>query len=204
MNHYLGGLILLKRVLLLIIACILLLPNTVMAHSKLQSSSPAADSIVNTVPAQIEMTFNTEIESISNFKLFNAAGEQIETGKASVSGSVMTGALPPDLANGQYTVKWTIIGADSHSVEGEFAFTIDAPVATTSPENDDTTNNAENSDTAEPSPTPSPSPSPAPSPAEDGQDSAKDEGASLMPLLIIAGIIVVAAVLFTVLRRRKS
>lgn len=189
-----------KRMLVLLFTFMLLLPNMAMAHSKLQSSSPAADSTLDAVPEQIEMIFNTEIESLSNFKLFNAAGEQFETGKAAVSGDTMTGALPPDLENGVYTVKWTIIGADSHSVEGEFSFTVNAPAAAPSPEASPTPENAEA--TATPESTPSVEP-------EQANDSNMVEeesgnGTNLTPIFIIGGIIIVIAILIPLLRRRKS
>ncbi|WP_162848542.1 copper resistance CopC family protein [Paenibacillus nanensis] len=197
-----------KRMLIFIFAFMLILPNTVLAHSKLTASTPSADSTVNTVPGQVEMTFNTDIESLSNFKLFNAAGEQIETGKASVNGATMTGALPPDLANGVYTVKWTIIGADSHSVEGEFSFTVDAPVTSPSPEASPSPDSAEASGqpaaSAEPSPTVEPSPSADAAQADDTGNENDGNGSALTPILIIAGIIVIAAVIITLSRRRKS
>lgn len=189
-----------KRMLVLIFALLLLLPNTAMAHSKLQSSAPAADSTLDTVPGQIEMTFNTEIESLSNFKLLNAAGEQVETGKATVSGDTMTGTLPPDLANGVYTVKWTIIGADSHSVEGEFSFTVNAPEASPSPAEVTASPVA----SAEPSPTPEPAVSAEPEQAEDIGNEDSGNGSALTPVIIIGVIIVAVAVLITLLRRRKS
>lgn len=191
-----------KRMLVLIFALLLLLPNTAMAHSKLQSSTPVADSTLDAVPGQIEMTFNTEIESLSNFKLFNAAGEQVETGKATVSDDTMTGSLPPDLTNGVYTVKWTIIGSDSHSVEGEFSFTVNAPELSPSPSPEASPSPSEVS--AEPSPTPEPAVSAEPEQAEDvssNEDSANES--ALTPVIIIGVIIVAVAVLITLLRRRK-
>lgn len=191
-----------KRVMLIIIALIWLLPSAAMAHSKLQTALPAVDATVDVSPERIEMTFDTKIEKLSTFKLFNEAGEQIETGKAEVNEDTMTGSVPAVLENGAYTVEWTIIGADSHAVKGEYTFTVDAPVQVTpspTPSEEPTTEPSEQ-------PSEQPSATPTSTPAETDNDSDDDIGEVLAspPVLVMIGIVIVAAIIFFVLMRKKS
>lgn len=189
-----------KRLMLILIAALVFaLPATAMAHSKLQSATPAVDAKVDASPQSIEMVFNTKIENISTFKLFNEAGEQIETGDANVDGDTMTGTVPSPLENGAYTVKWTIIGADSHAVEGEYSFTVEAPAAP-SP-----TPEAETSEAPSVTPSAEVSAAPEPSEAPNEQDAEEDTLNSLTssPIAALVGIAAVAAVLILMFRRRK-
>jgi len=192
-----------KRALLILMALIWLLPSAALAHSTLQTALPAVDATVDVSPERIEMKFDTKIEKLSTFKLFNEAGEQVETGKAEVSSDTMTGTIPAALENGKYTVKWTIIGADSHAVEGEYAFTVDAPVvATPTPApSEEPSNEPSEQPTEQPSEQPSPTPS-----ATIEEESHDDIGEVLAspPVLVMIGIVIIAAVIFVVLMRKKS
>lgn len=192
-----------KRALLILMALIWLLPSAALAHSTLQTALPAVDATVDVSPERIEMKFDTKIEKLSTFKLFNEAGEQVETGKAEVSSDTMTGTIPAALENGKYTVKWTIIGADSHAVEGEYAFTVDAPVvATPTP-----TPSEEPSNEPSEQPTEQPSEQPSPTPSATPEDESHDDIGEVLaspPVLVMIGIVIIAAVIFVVLMRKKS
>lgn len=192
-----------KRILLICLAAMWLVPGVSMAHSKLESSVPGQDASITASPERIELTFNTKIEKLSNFKVLNAAGEEMDTERAEVNGETMSGAVPSVLPNGIYTVKWTIIGADGHSVEGNYTFTVEAPAPATEP-------------AAEPEPTietPTAFPSPSPEASADVNDSTNANGenatvavdkedANYTPAIII-GVIIAAAALGLFLRRRK-
>lgn len=200
-----------KRILLICLAALFLLPSVAMAHSRISESTPAKDATVTASPTEISMTFNTNIENLSKFKLVNETGEQVPTGDIRVKESTMSGSVAEPLKNGAYTVKWTIIGADGHAVDGEYAFTVNAPEATPSPTPeatpaatespspaaDETTAPDEN---ASASPTVSEDPAPSAS-AED--DTTSKNSNSNSAVWIIAGVIVIAAVFFMIRRRRK-
>ncbi|RCW42569.1 copper resistance CopC family protein [Paenibacillus prosopidis] len=183
-----------KRILLICLAALWLVPGIAMAHSKLESAVPSQDVSIAASPERIELTFNTKIEKLSNFKVLNAAGEVMDTERAEVNGETMSGAIASVLPNGIYTVKWTIIGADGHSVEGNYTFTVNAPAPTDSP-------------------SPSPSHSPEAGADADVNDSTNENGknttvavdkedANYTPAFII-GAIIAAAALVLFLRRRK-
>jgi methionine-rich copper-binding protein CopC len=189
-----------KRILLICLAMLWLVPSVALAHSKLENAVPAQDSTAAVAPERIEMTFNTKIESLSNFKLLNAAGEEMEKGKTEVDGMTMSATVPSVLPNGIYSVKWTIIGADGHSVEGDYSFTVEAPVVTAEPTAEPDTA------TESPAETELPSPSPSPEASADtdssNESAASSDGTNYTPAVIIGTIIVIAAVVL-MLRRRK-
>lgn len=188
-----------KRILLILLATLWLVPGAAMAHSKMDSSSPAADATTSVSPAQIEMSFNTSIEKLSNFKLLNEAGEQVPTGDAVVNDTSMSGEVTEPLPNGSYTVKWTIIGADGHSVEGQYSFKVEAAeAAVTEPPAASPEQSTEPVATETPEPEASAQPETSPSPTEDEQD-----GGLSTAGLVIVGIVLVAAIVLIIRRRQK-
>ncbi|ACT02982.1 copper resistance CopC family protein [Paenibacillus sp. JDR-2] len=202
-----------KRILFICLAALFLLPGIAMAHSKITVSTPAKEETVTVSPAEITMTFNTNIEKLSQFKLLDESGNQVQTGDITVSKATMSGSVTEPLKNGAYTVKWTIIGADGHAVDGEYAFTVDAAEATPSPTPEAAASPAESSPSPSAEVTEAPDASasaddnlsevPAPAaPAEDIAESGKNNGVNTA-IWVIAGIIVAAAVVIVIRRSRK-
>ncbi|WP_052350548.1 copper resistance CopC family protein [Paenibacillus gorillae] len=197
-----------SNIVVLLAALLILFPSAALAHSKLDSAVPADGETVKVSPNEITMTFNTKIEKLSKFKLLNEAAEEVKTGKSVVDGNTMSGDLPEKLVNGSYTVKWTIMGADGHTISGDYSFTVDTPAeeapATATPE-------------ATPVPTTDPAEAPAVTPTEAPAvpDQASNNGntsttqnsdMALGPILVVAVVITVIALVAAILisRRRKG
>ncbi len=201
-----------KRIFIVGLALFMLLPAAAMAHSKLERAEPGQGAVVDASPENITMAFDTKIEKLSTFKLFNEAGEEIEKGDVVVEGPEMTAALTEPLENGAYVVKWTIIGADSHVVEGEYGFTVDAPAAATpEPSADAAEEPTEPAASGEPeSPNdaaetpldPTADPAAEPGAGNAGKSDAAQTGTGYVPFIIIGAIIAAAAIVIAV-RRRK-
>jgi len=108
------------------------LPGVAAAHSKLVSSSPAADATVTKIN-KLTLTFSeTFLAPMSGAELnmtgmpgmANHAPMPIKGFKTSVEGKTMTLALPRALPAGTYNLKWHIVGADQHKMEGGYSFTV--------------------------------------------------------------------------------
>ncbi|SFE25914.1 hypothetical protein SAMN05216378_2923 [Paenibacillus catalpae] len=200
-----------KRIILICLAALFLLPSMAMAHSKVSESTPTKDETVTASPAEISLTFNTNIEKLSQFKLLNESGEQVKTGEIAVDKATMSGAVTEPLQNGVYTVKWTIIGADGHAVDGEYAFTVNAPEATpsNSPEAAPTESAApspaaEDSEAPDASASADPAVSGEPAPADSADDAQAEEAQPVNTMIwIIGGAIVLAAIVILIRRNRK-
>ena len=116
-----------KKILWMTIACVLLFSNNVLAHTGLESSTPAQGSTITEQLNEIRLTFLTKIEETSSFTLTNSSDEEIEVEGITVNDDLLTGNVTESLENGAYQINWKIIGADGHPMEGIIDFVLDAP-----------------------------------------------------------------------------
>lgn len=97
------------------------------AHAVLDSSSPAASTVLETSPDEIRLSFNEAVESpLLEVRLFGADQEEIVISAPQRSprdASVVTAALPV-LDDGVYVVVWRVMSADGHPATGAFPFEI--------------------------------------------------------------------------------
>ena len=106
---------------------LVLVASPAAAHAELESSDPAAGSVLDTAPEAVTLDFNEEVElSLGGVRLFDADGKQLDVGAPErVSGDAsMIRAPLPSLSNGSYVVAWQVISADSHPARGAFTFQI--------------------------------------------------------------------------------
>jgi copper resistance protein C len=104
------------------------------AHTKLASSTPAANAMV-AAPARIELRFNeavigataraeiimTAMPGMTDHPPMPVTGFTAKLGK---DGKSMTLLLRRPLAAGTYRVTWNAAGADTHRMGGNFSFTV--------------------------------------------------------------------------------
>lgn len=117
---------------LLLFTIVFQLPLSASAHSELETSSPAEGEKVTTDLEAVVLTFSTKIESLSTMTLKN--GDKEIPLQISIEDDQMTGAITNPLENGNYTVGYKIIGADSHVIEGNYSFSVDRPTQEEAPE----------------------------------------------------------------------
>ena len=112
----------------------LALAGSAQAHTKLVSSSPAANATV-AKPGRVVLNFNERV--VANF----SGAELVMTGMPGMSahkpmpitgvtsamsadGKTLTLTMRRALTPGTYQVKWHDAGADTHRMEGTFTFTV--------------------------------------------------------------------------------
>ncbi|MBS2967765.1 copper resistance protein CopC [Metabacillus sp. KIGAM252] len=98
-----------------------------LAHSTLESSNPEKGSTVTEKLDEIQLTFNTEVEESSTFKVLKDRKTEVPVEQVQINGSTLTGQLPEQLENGSYTVSWDIVGADGHVIKDSLEFTLNVP-----------------------------------------------------------------------------
>ncbi|MEC3908949.1 copper homeostasis periplasmic binding protein CopC [Sphingobium sp. CR2-8] len=110
----------------------MILPAAASAHSKLVSSNPAADATV-AKPTKVTLTFSeTFLAPMSGAELTMTAmpgmtdhpAMPIKGFKTSVEGKTMTLTFPRALPAGTYDLKWHLVGADQHKMEGGYSFKV--------------------------------------------------------------------------------
>ena len=109
-----------------------------MAHTELVSASPAVDSVVDSWPSDIQLTFNEDLASLGQSSAMqltanNAIAEEVSDGNATVSGSTISVPLKANSTQGLVLVSYRVASADGHVVEGEFTFTFGKKTVSSAP-----------------------------------------------------------------------
>ncbi|MFY0409398.1 copper resistance protein CopC [Solicola sp. PLA-1-18] len=111
-------------------AILLLVPApTASAHDSLVSSSPAADSTIDTAPTEIRLRFSEEVVPTAPTVAVSTAGVDLPAAQASTEGTLVTRPLPATLEPGRYDVTWRVVSSDGHAISGTFTFSSTDPVA---------------------------------------------------------------------------
>ena len=100
---------------------------SVSAHAVLDSSSPAASTVLETSPSEIRLTFNEPVESsLLEIRLFGGNQQEIAISDAqrSPTNTAVVTAGVPTLDNGVYVVVWRVMSTDGHPATGAFPFEI--------------------------------------------------------------------------------
>ena len=98
----------------------------VLAHSFPETEIPSAGQTVSTAPAEVTINFDAPIEKLfAKLEVTGADGTNQAAGAPQISDdarrmSVKVSSLKP----GDYTVKWAVVGIDTHHTEGSYTFTV--------------------------------------------------------------------------------
>lgn len=97
------------------------------AHAILLTSEPAPSAVLDQSPNEIALFFNESVDTVfGRVRILDSAGDVIQTIKPirdAANHSVVRAPIST-LAAGTYVVIWRVASADSHPVQGSFAFQI--------------------------------------------------------------------------------
>jgi copper transport protein len=97
------------------------------AHAILLTSEPAPSAVLDQSPTEIALFFNEFVDTVfGKVRILDSSGNVIQTVKPvrdSSNKSVVRAPISP-LEPGTYVVIWRVASADSHPVQGSFAFQI--------------------------------------------------------------------------------
>jgi copper transport protein len=106
------------------------------AHAVLESTNPAANGAVDRAPAQLALRYSEGVEiSLGSVQVLNCSGGRVTIGAPhhGIKSSDVVASLP-NLPPSLYVVRWRVISADSHPVQGAFYFRVGAgPNASSTP-----------------------------------------------------------------------
>jgi copper transport protein len=104
------------------------------AHAALRESDPRDGAVLKSAPRDITLTFTESVslldDSLRVLDPDNRAVETDEPGRAGKRSDTVRVNLPPNLADGTYTIAWRVVSADSHPVSGALIFSVGEPSAT--------------------------------------------------------------------------
>ncbi|MEU7653509.1 copper resistance protein CopC [Micromonospora taraxaci] len=115
--------------LLVTVGALLIAPATsASAHAVLQSSSPAASSVVPSGPSEVVLTFSESVRKVpGKIRIIAPDGSRADRGEPAFDNTVVTIPVSPDAGRGTYLVSFRVISADSHPVSGAFTYSVGAP-----------------------------------------------------------------------------
>ncbi|GLZ01411.1 copper resistance CopC family protein [Actinoplanes sp. NBRC 103695] len=164
-----------------------------LAHNSLTKAVPAKNATVAESPAKVELSFLQKVDATKlTIEVTDAQGQKVPSDRPEADGKKGVLTLTGTLANGTYSVAYSVVSEDGHPVKGSYKFTVDSPAAPSAP----------------PSATPTletPA-APAASPetvAAAGTSDDDGPGAGLI-IAIVAAVAVIAAGAIFVARRRKT
>lgn len=95
------------------------------AHSPLEVTIPANESVIAEVPSEISMDFKGDIR-LTRVSITHADHPSVDLDLDSFDGFISDYAIPlQPMGSGVYLIEWRGLGADGHPMNGSFSFTVE-------------------------------------------------------------------------------
>jgi copper transport protein len=111
-----------KRVLPAVALVALALPAAAAAHANLVRTDPASGAVLARSQADVQVVFDDVVRVGPGIEAVRNGGGSVLGGAAATDGRTLVIPLKPHLANGDYSVRWSIISDDGHLESGVLAF----------------------------------------------------------------------------------
>ena len=97
-----------------------------LAHSFPESEIPSAGQKVAWAPSEVTINFDAPIEKLfAKLEVTGADGKNEAVGAPQISDDARRMSVKVDpLKPGDYTVKWAVVGIDTHHTEGSYTFSV--------------------------------------------------------------------------------
>lgn len=108
-------------------AAMLARPAAAWAHAFLDHANPKVGSVINDSPGEIKIWFTQEIEpDFSTIEVHDSNGHQVDKKDSHLDAKDKTLLIVsvPKLADGEYSVAWSVVSVDTHHTHGDFKFTV--------------------------------------------------------------------------------
>jgi copper transport protein len=98
------------------------------AHAILVSTSPPADAVLATAPAEVVLTFSESVRQIpGKIRVLGPDGTRMDRGEPTFVGAVVTIPVDRSGPRGTYLVSYRVVSADSHPVSGAYTYSVGEP-----------------------------------------------------------------------------
>jgi copper transport protein len=108
------------------------------AHTELRSSHPAADTVLQTRPREVRLTFSEPVQlAFTRVRLLDADGRLLALGALRVDDDdprTLTAPIPLELLPGSYRIEWQAGSRDGHVIRGEIPFAVALTASDTPPD----------------------------------------------------------------------
>jgi copper resistance protein C len=109
-----------------ILTIALSIPTLALAHSFPETESPSAGQTLASPPPDVTIKFDAPIEKLfAKLEVVGPDGSNQALGGPHVSDdATQLSVKVPALKPGEYTVRWAVVGIDTHHTEGSYTFTV--------------------------------------------------------------------------------
>jgi methionine-rich copper-binding protein CopC len=109
-----------------LLAIVLSSPIMASAHSFPEQETPSAGQKVTSPPSEVVINFDAPIEKLfAKLEVTGADGQNLAAATPQVSDDgIRMSVKVPALKPGDYTVKWAVVGIDTHHTQGSYTFTV--------------------------------------------------------------------------------
>lgn len=115
-------------------AFVVMLATPAFAHAVLLQTVPGEGAVLTTPPRAVSLRYNEQVTvSPGSIRVYDSRSNRVDSGAISASGDTVRVGVRPHLADGAYVVTWRVISADTHPVEGAFAFQVGLAANATAP-----------------------------------------------------------------------
>lgn len=114
--------------LLAIAGFTVLFHSSALAHTALTEATPGNDALVIEPPTEVALVFNGPV-TLVKFELMGTGHEMDTEFKMDPEAKANFTVLTPGMHPGDFTVNWSVIGEDGHTVSDSFSFTVDPTAA---------------------------------------------------------------------------
>jgi copper transport protein len=120
-----GRPLLFARLTALALLAALVVPAGAAAHATLLRTVPANGAVLDRAPQVVRVVFDDGIRvAPGNAAVANSGGASVLGRSVRTNGQVLTLPLRPGLANGAYSIRWSIVSDDGHREAGVVAFAV--------------------------------------------------------------------------------
>jgi len=116
-----------KKIIFLVVFLLGLGAPSAVAHSELVSSNPSASAIIQQLPEQVELEFNEDLLNLgsgNSVTIISPSGEDLGMGETNTDGSKITRLINTTSESGTFKVKYRVVSADGHVVNGNYTFDV--------------------------------------------------------------------------------
>ena len=98
--------------------------TSAVAHSPLESTTPADEAVSADVPADVLLDFKGAIR-LTRVTMTHADHEGVDLDLSGHKGFITNYAIPIEaMGSGTYSIAWRGLGIDGHALDGAFAFVV--------------------------------------------------------------------------------
>jgi copper transport protein len=112
-----------KRTVVLFAVAALIAPASAAAHATLIRTAPADGAVLDRAPQSVRVEFDDSIHvAPGSAAVSNADNSSVLAGAPRIAGHTLVLPLKAKLADGSYSVRWSIVSDDGHREQGVLAF----------------------------------------------------------------------------------